>query len=440
MVILLFCVEKHISFFIYLCCELIKLTDVGGGNIDSIKIIMGKKKVKDEVVPTACTDWSLNDDSESKKQFWWNKTYSISIWNANLKFTSPFSQITDDDVWRRFIEYQLNAVYKVCAICKHPEGNEDLLVCCYCASTVHSECSQAASAEQIQWKPANKSFSASLRACVACNDTAETVVPPRPYIREKDNARRAVMRALRLEEEYPPTVTKSLRALEALANAPHNEKEDEKLMDSIRNVLLQYFQPGVSASLVVKQPIKTKGNGIGVVAAVDIPAFTVIGVYPGYEDPLSGEQVKIGRPGPKYSLVDLNCADYFNDVFTEYQKMVTPFVNEPNEGEKSNCAWIQEPYRPEGRLSIMNVRDVKAGEELLIGYGPLYPRDYPHAYDAYAFHSVDGYENPPCLALWHWTSVEEKDSEFVCYIGYDEATRVYSYWETEDEVRDKAPK
>jgi hypothetical protein len=397
------------------------------------------KKSKDEVVPTACTDWSLNDDSDTKKQFWWNKTYSISIWNNNLKFEAPFSQITDDDVWRRFIEYQLEAVYKVCAVCKHPEGNEDLLVCCYCASTIHEGCSDVATSEQTNWKAANKGFEGKLRACVSCNDTAATAAP-RPYVREVDNARRAATRALRLESEYPPTITKTLRGLEQLANAPHSDKEEERLLDSVRNAVLQYFQPGVSSSLIVKQPIKTKGNGTGVVAATDIPAFTVIGVYPGYEDPLSGEQVKIGRPGPKYSLVDLNCADYYNDVFTEFQKTTTPFVNEPNEGEKSNCAWIQEPFRPEGRLSIMNVRDIKSGEELLIGYGPLYPRDYPHAYDAYAFHTVDGYDDPPCLALWHWTSLEEKDSEFVCYIGYDKTSNSYSYWETEDELREKGDK
>lgn len=394
------------------------------------------KKARDEVVPTACTDWSLNDDQESSKQFWWNKTYSISIWNVNLKFEAPFSQINDHDVWTRFIEYQRNAVYKVCSVCKHPEGNDDLHVCCYCGSTIHKECSEAATPEQIRWKTANSGFEPYLRACVDCNDSSAKVTS-RPYTREQDNSRRAVRRALRLEGEYDAATLKALKDLESLCNAPHSDDEDVVLMDRVRDAVLPYFQPGNSLSLVTKRPIDSKAGGIGVVAVRDIPAFTVIGVYPGYDDPLSGEQVRIGRPGPKYSLVDLNCANYYNEVFTELQKTITPFVNEPNVSEKSNCAWIQEPFRPDGRLSIMNVRDVAAGEELLIGYGPLYPRDYPHAYDAFAFHAVDGYDDPPCLALWHWTSTEEKDSDFVCYIGYDKSTKAYSYWETEDEAREK---
>lgn len=392
---------------------------------------------KDEVVPTACGDWSLNSDSETRKMFWWNKTYSISIWNANLNLHPPYSQINDTDVWRAFLSYQQHAVYKVCSYCKQPEGNDDLMICCYCASSVHNECSVPATPEQIKWKPANNGFEHLLRACPDCEAlTGENAPRPKPK-RESDNARRAVKRALRLQSEYPTSVVKKLKNLEEQADAPHTQAEDETLLALIRDTLLEYFQPGNSSAMVAKANIASKGGGIGVVAKCTIPAFTVVGVYPGYEDPLSGEQVKIGRPSPKYSLVDLNCADYYNQVFTELQTTFTPFVNEPNVGECSNCAWVQEPSKPEGRLSIMTVRHIQPNEELLIGYGPLYPRDYPHAYDAFAFHSVDGYTDPPCLALWHWTSMEEKDSEFVCYIGYDKDTNTYSYWETEDEAREK---
>ncbi|EPY24630.1 hypothetical protein STCU_07084 [Strigomonas culicis] len=151
-------------------------------------------------------------------------------------------------------------------------------------------------------------------------------------------------------------------------------------------------------------------------------------------DALSGEQAKIGRPVPKYALMDLNCADYYNDVFVEFADTFAPFINEPNESETSNCAWIQEPHRVEGRLSIISVKDIKKDEELLIGYGPLYPRSYPFRYDAYAFHPVDGYENPPCFALWYWPTTEEKDAEFVCYVGYKSGEDKYVYWKTKDEV------
>lgn len=395
-----------------------------------------KSAKKDEIVPTACTDWSLNNDNDTKKMFWWNKTYSISIWNNNIRLQPPYSQLTDTDVWREFIRYQLGAVYTMCLVCSQPEGNDDLFVCCYCGGTVHKECSVEASKEQMAWKKANCGFEEHLRACFECEDVADKM-PARPHRKEVDNARRAARRAQRLAAEYPRHLVQKLRDLEAEASKPHSDEAEGVLLDQIRDVVQEYFQPGLSASMIEKKNIATKGNGIGVVAKKPIPAFTVIGVYPGYEDPLSGEQAKCGRPSPKYSLVDLNCANYYNEVFTELQKTFTPFVNEPNVGEQSNCAWIQEPHRPEGRLSVMNVRDIKEGEELLIGYGPLYPRDYPHSYDAYAFHSVEGHSDPPCLALWHWTSTEEKDSSFVCYIGYDKEADSYAYWETEDEANEK---
>ena len=86
---------------------------------------------------------------------------------------------------------------------------------------------------------------------------------------------------------------------------------------------------------------------------------------------------------------------------------------------------------------MMSVRDIKAGEEILIGYGPLYPRTYEFNYDAYALHQVDGYDDPPCFALWHWTTTEEKDAEFVCYVEYEAEKNSYCYWETEDEAEER---
>ena len=392
---------------------------------------------KDVVVPTSCTDWSLNDDKGSKKRFWWNATYSISIWDHHLPGLTKgvsLQQLNDTDVWRAYLSYQRAAVYRQCTICGAPEGNEDLWLCTYCGGTVHVECSDESTEEMNIWKPANKGFEPYLRCCHACNDVKDA--PVRKQVKEEDGVRRAVRRALTIRNEYPPQLTKDLEELEAKCSSS-TPQEQPMLLASLRSSVASYFQPHQSSSILRKQPIATKAGGLGVVAHVDIPRFTVIGVYPGYEDPLSGEQVKVGRPAPKYSLVDLNCANYYNDVFTELQSAFTPFINEPNVQEKSNTAWIQEPHRPEGRLSVMTVRDIKAGEELLIGYGPMYPRDYPHNYDAYAFHEVEEFKDPPCFALWHWSSVEEKDSAFVCYVGFDKTTQTYSYWETEDEVKQK---
>ena len=44
------------------------------------------------------------------------------------------------------------------------------------------------------------------------------------------------------------------------------------------------------------------------------------------------------------------------------------------------------------------------------------------------------------LVFWHWTSVEEKDSSFVCYVGYDAQSDTYYYWETEEEAQCKEKK
>lgn len=396
---------------------------------------MAKKSKKDCVVPTACKDWSLNVDAESDKQFWWHKTYSISVWQASLNVAEPLAAATDDAVWGHYLRYQLRAVYKLCSVCDGPEQNEGLHLCCYCGGCVHATdaCSKPATREQIEWKPANAAFASLLRVCRTC-DGVPKGVPVAPPVRETVSALRGVTRALTLAE-YPADIRTELTGLQELLQ--RGGIADAAAMAAAQAAVLRYFQPGNSASLLRKERIATKGDGIGVVAAADIPRFTIIGVYPGYEDALSGEHVKVGRPNPRYSLVDLNCADYFNVVFEELQSTFTPFINEPNVGEQSNTAWIQETVHPEGRLSVMTVRDIRAGEELMIGYGPLYPRCYPYAYDAYAYHQVDGFSEPPCFALWHWPSLEEKDAAFVCYCGFSAEDRSYYYWETEDDAQQK---
>lgn len=383
------------------------------------------------IVPTKCDDWSLNVDADSGKRFWWNNTYSISVWETTLNIGEPVADIDDDAAWKAFVQFQINYCFKVCGVCKLPEQNEDMFVCCYCGGAVHKECSTEASQEQIAYKPANKIFAKYLRACFQCEAIDKPVRLVDEKTRPKDNVRRAAHRALSLKDEFPPKLQEEIATIRQLAE---KQPDSAELLTHLKKAVVSFFQSNLSLSLLKKGRIASKANGIGVVAAQDIPAFTVIGVYPGYMDALSGEQAKIGRPVPKYALMDLNCADFYNDVFVEFADTFAPFINEPNEAETSNCAWIQEPHRVEGRLSIISVRDIKKDDELLIGYGPLYPRTYPFRYDAYAFHPVEGYENPPCYALWYWPTTEEKDAEFVCYVGYKSAEDKYVYWKTKDEV------
>lgn len=400
----------------------------------------------DEVLPTKCDDWSLNKD-EGGKKFWWNKTYNLSIWATSLKTKGDDAIQTDDTVWKAFVEYQISAVYKMCTWCNGPEGNDDMLVCCYCGNHFHpTTCSKPATAAQMAWKSANAGFEGSLVCCFACDDEESGKEKP-TIVKHEDDARRAVKRALTQGDEIPAAqkqqLNRILKAFDQKKKAGElTLKDKESMMDQVQRTVATYFQPHETSDMLVRQPIESKCGGWGIVATRDIPPYTIVGVYPGYEDPLSGEQLKLNRPSPKYSLVDLNCADYWNRVFSEFQKCFTPFINEPTPTEKSNTAWIQETTRPEGRLSVMTVRKINAGEELLIGYGPLYPRDYPYNYDAYAYHLLDEYKDheTPCFALWHWKTTEEKDAEFDCYVGYDKETDSYAYWETEEEQKERLAK
>ncbi|KPI84774.1 hypothetical protein ABL78_6157 [Leptomonas seymouri] len=384
------------------------------------------QQVPPVVVPTACEDWSLNIDNASMRRFWWNSTYSITVWEETMKVEKQTETISDDDVWAKFIEVQIQCPFKICSVCHHPEENDDMKVCCYCGSTVHDNCSEPATHEQLIWKPANLNFENHLRACFHCQAIECNEPVPPTSSGQRDNVRRAARRALTISDEYPPEITKRLQAIAAQAEkAP----SDPSLMSDLQKTLLSFFQPNRSLQFLRKERITSKAGGIGVVAVEDIPVFTIIGVYPGYLDFLSGEQAKIGRPVSKYALMEYNCANYFNEVFVELEGTYTPFINEPNVDETSNCAWIQEPHRKNGRLSVMCVRDVHKGEELTIGYGPIYSRNYPYCYDAYALHSVEGHTTIPCFSLWHWPTLEESDAKLVCYVGYHAEDDRYALWQ-----------
>lgn len=385
------------------------------------------------VIPTRCSDWSLTCDKASSKRFWWNTPYSISVWEDSLDLSSKSAvgELTDDKVWNAYLRFQLKSVYKQCGVCHGPETSVDMGLCCYCGSPVHwTTCAIAATADQIAWKAGNKGIpKEKLLVCRNCDDLADPGIAITPHV---DNARRCLIRALSIEHEYPLHIKSTLhRLLKSAEKSP----DDPDLLRRTIEVVSMHFQPHDSADFVERRFVQSK-DGFGVIAKRFIPKFTVVGVYPGYDDPLSGEHAKKGRPGPKYSLVDMNCADYFNRVFTEFSMCITPFFNEPSPTEVSNTGWIQETCRPEGRLSVMTSRDIQPGEELMIGYGPMYPRTYPHNYDALAFHRVEDVADPICFSLWHWTSLNEADAKFVCYVAYDPSADEYVPWETQ---KDSSP-
>lgn len=399
-----------------------------GSPDSSFLLVLATATMVPVVIPTACEDWSLNIDDESTKRFWWNNTYSITLWEDTLGIDKQTETITDGDVWSKFIGLQLECAFKICSICHAPEGNDDMKVCCYCGNTVHESCSEHATPEQIMWKLANLPYKEHMRACLQCQAVEYKEGKPPQSSSEHDNALRAARRALTIADEYPAATATKLRDL---AKQTERKPNDAALLEELKSLVQSFFQSPQSLQFLRKERVASKGGGIGVVAAQDIPAFSIIGVYPGYLDFLSGEQAKCGRPVPKYALMEYNCANYFNEVFVELQSTFTPFINEPNVDEKSNCAWIQEPHRKNGRLSVICVRDIHQGEELTIGYGPIYPRTYPYCYDAYACHHIEGHAAHPCFSLWHWPTLQESDARFICYIGYSENEDRYALWKSE---------
>lgn len=376
-----------------------------------------------------CDSWSLNLDPESGDNFWFNDTYSISIWEKCLSFDTETSKLTEDDVWRAFIKFQLKNIFKICAICHQPEVDDTFKICCYCSNCIHEACSVEAQHENIIFKPGNAGFEKHMRICFSCAEKPyETSDKKSTQPIRLTSARKAIFRLLTLSD-LPGKTTDGLRAI--LTRIQTQSRETENDMEEVKTLATNFFQSPFSLEVLEKKNFSNKG-GIGVVAKKKIPKFTIIGVYPGYEDHLVGEHRKLGRPETKYSLMDLNCADYFNIVFPEFQGTFTPFINEPTPTELSNCAWIQEPHRQVGCLSVMTVREIDEGEELLIGYGPVYPRAYEYRYDAYAFHRVEGYNDPICYALWYWPTRLEKDARFLSYVAYSPTNDSYQEWEEEE--------
>lgn len=128
------------------------------------------------------------------------------------------------------------------------------------------------------------------------------------------------------------------------------------------------------------------GKGRGVVARVDIPAWTFVGTYPGQRmteaeydaavasgaaDPTYAVDFwkphpRTGRPRGGYLLVPRPA---------HLRGAVVPFVNEPTDGPPSLVwAWNLPRYR----LEMWTRVGVPAGQELTVCYGNAgdYPREY----------------------------------------------------------------
>lgn len=125
------------------------------------------------------------------------------------------------------------------------------------------------------------------------------------------------------------------------------------------------------------------GKGRGVVAARDLPAFTMIGPYPGHRYTVAQHDARraAGLTDSKYAvdfwrptkagairqgyIVDPGTEN--GDLKPEFQAAVTPLLNEPGPRGSPNVIWVWN--LPRYRLEMWTFVPVAAGSELTICYG-----------------------------------------------------------------------
>eukprot|EP01064_Diplonema_japonicum_P027837 TRINITY_DN4135_c0_g1_i2.p1 TRINITY_DN4135_c0_g1~~TRINITY_DN4135_c0_g1_i2.p1 ORF type:complete len:337 (+),score=30.60 TRINITY_DN4135_c0_g1_i2:197-1207(+) len=294
-------------------------------------------------------------------------------------------------------------------------------VCGTCLKHCHLNCSRHCTmvVDSTLWE----TYGPYLKTCVVCKDESA----PRDGFVEggpTDDQMSAQAALNRLKSVFLPHGTRS-RLQAAETQLTNKTASDRSTLKTVSAILRDHYCPGKHHTAFQLRASHKGGHGI--FATKFIPALTRVGIYPGYPDPNSADQCLRGRPSPKYALAEFNAADYYNVPFPELMETITPFLNEPGEGEQSNTAWLQETGDPieHGRLSVITVRDIHEGEEVTLSYGPLYPRDYPYAYDAYSFHPAEednGDTIPETFILWYYSS-REAEAEQKGWVKYESGTR-----------------
>eukprot|EP01062_Namystynia_karyoxenos_P063060 TRINITY_DN55887_c0_g1_i1.p1 TRINITY_DN55887_c0_g1~~TRINITY_DN55887_c0_g1_i1.p1 ORF type:complete len:423 (+),score=132.88 TRINITY_DN55887_c0_g1_i1:89-1270(+) len=350
--------------------------------------------------------WALHEGASGEEGdgFWWCEQIGMSTFCRHMDVPCPPEEATDTQLWRALFDRQVREAFKMCQVCASPKETLEnpFFVCGTCVRHCHLDCSTQC--KEIAADGVWEQFAPYIRTCRVC--AGEQKAPGRglvpggstPYYLGPQGALSRLSSVL-----LPDPVRAKLDRVRAdLAAGTHEAEASAR----IRAVLRDYYCPNGCSSYWAIRPSK---GGEGVFATRRVPRYTRVGIMPGYPDPLCGEQTERGRPMPKYSLSEINAADYYNKPFPEYRECPAWCVNEPAPGQKSNTAWIQEASQEKGRMSVITVRDIEEGEEALLSYGPVYDRDYPYEYDAYSFHprqdlGADVYE------LWYHVS-RDKDPE-----------------------------
>ena len=295
---------------------------------------------------------------------------------------------------------------------------DNLCICARCAGTVHFQCSTSCEECEDANLSSTTMPSSMRRICHTC--VSQSVRLKTLYTGSSHSELLQIM--WRLEKnsvEYPQSVRHSLLQIKKMRYT-----DQSIAIKQVQNIMYIFHHP-LNTLRLQRACVKSKGGVFGVYALQSIPRYTHVGIYPGYTDIFATEQCYRGRKPPKYTLLGLNCADYNNQVFPEFESTFLPYLNEPSPGESANCAWIQEHNVAEGRLSVLTVKNVSKGDELLVGYGPLYDRLYPFEYDSYSFHKTETMLSGNYFVLGHSTCAEA-ESNVVGYVLWDAATREYS--------------
>eukprot|EP01065_Artemidia_motanka_P029638 TRINITY_DN35723_c0_g1_i1.p1 TRINITY_DN35723_c0_g1~~TRINITY_DN35723_c0_g1_i1.p1 ORF type:complete len:403 (+),score=97.38 TRINITY_DN35723_c0_g1_i1:133-1341(+) len=367
--------------------------------------------------------WGLHEDTEGQGKYFYCAAVEISTWVRHLDLPPNVSpeQATDEQLWCALFDRQIREAYKLCNVCASPQekSSNPFFVCGSCSRHCHLRCSGSCSS--VVCTEVWENYAPYLRSCDSCEGkkTPSTEFVPGGMTPDQLSAQACLNRLKSVQ--LPHALRAKLTGVEEkLATRALPEKEAN---DQIAELMTEHHCPNGSHRLF--QLSKSSKGGVGVFATTFVPRLTRVGIYPGYPDPLSGEQGSRGRPTPKYALAEFNAADYYNCCFPELRGCLTQFINEPGVGEQSNVAWLQErsPIIEDGRLSIVTVKDLQEGDECTLSYGPLYPRDYPYSYDAYSFHPVSEDPDDPTgvYALWYYGS-RDAEAENKGYVRYDHRT------------------
>lgn len=134
---------------------------------------------------------------------------------------------------------------------------------------------------------------------------------------------------------------------------------------------------------------RVPGKGTGVVAARALPAWTLVGPYPGlaYPEDEHARLVAAGaadyeyavefwdsRPGGRVRETMVLDPRVRGRFLAAMPTGVTPFVNEPGAGQSANAVWVWNLARH--RVELWTDRAVRPGEEVTVCYGADYARDY----------------------------------------------------------------